>query len=38
MARKRFVCGNWKMHRTDAEARTLAREVRAAAEPLADRV
>jgi len=38
VARKRFVCGNWKMHRTDAEARTLAREVRAAAEPLADRV
>ena len=38
MARKRFVCGNWKMHRTSAEARTLAREVRAAAEGLADRV
>jgi triosephosphate isomerase len=38
VARKKFVCGNWKMHRTAAEARALAREVRAAAEPLADRV
>ncbi len=38
MARKKFVCGNWKMHRTPSEARTLAREVRAAADPLADRV
>ena len=38
MARKKFVSGNWKMHRTAAEARTLAREVRAAAEPLAERV
>jgi triosephosphate isomerase len=38
VARKKFVCGNWKMHRTAAEARTLAREVRAAAEPFADRV
>ena len=38
VARKKLVCGNWKMHRTAAEARTLAREVRAAAEPVADRV
>jgi triosephosphate isomerase len=38
VARKKFVCGNWKMHRTAAEARALAREVRAAAGPLADRV
>ncbi len=38
MARKKFVCGNWKMHRTAAEARALAREVRAAAEPLPHRV
>jgi triosephosphate isomerase len=38
VARKRFVCGNWKMHRTGAEAGALAREVRAAAESLADRV
>ncbi|HSM91343.1 MAG TPA: triose-phosphate isomerase [Anaeromyxobacteraceae bacterium] len=28
MARKKFVCGNWKMHRTVAEAVALAREVR----------
>jgi len=38
VARKKFVCGNWKMHRTAAEARALAREVRAAAEPFADRI
>ncbi len=38
MARKKFVCGNWKMHRTGAEARALVREVRAAAEPFCDRV
>lgn len=38
MARKKFVCGNWKMHRTAAEARALAGEVRSAAEALADRV
>ncbi|MGA8893502.1 MAG: triose-phosphate isomerase [Anaeromyxobacteraceae bacterium] len=38
VARKKFVCGNWKMHRTAAEARALAGEVRAAAEALADRV
>ncbi len=38
MARKKFVCGNWKMHRTAAEARALVREVRAAADGLADRV
>jgi triosephosphate isomerase len=28
VARKKFVCGNWKMHRTVAEATALAREVR----------
>ncbi len=28
MARQKFVCGNWKMHRTAAEAAALAREVR----------
>jgi triosephosphate isomerase len=28
MARRKFVCGNWKMHRTVAEATALAREVR----------
>ena len=38
MARKKFVCGNWKMHRTGAEARALVSEVRAAAEPFCDRV
>ncbi|HET8539269.1 MAG TPA: triose-phosphate isomerase [Anaeromyxobacter sp.] len=27
MARRKFVCGNWKMHRTVAEAVALAREV-----------
>ena len=38
MARKKFICGNWKMHRNAAEAGVLAREVRAAAGPLADQV
>jgi triosephosphate isomerase len=28
VARRKFVCGNWKMHRTVAEATALAREVR----------
>jgi triosephosphate isomerase len=32
--RKKFVCGNWKMHKTAPEARALAREVRAGVEPL----
>ena len=35
MARRKFVCGNWKMHKTGAEARSLVREVRAGAEALA---
>ena len=38
MARRKFVCGNWKMHRTSAEARALAREVRQATDALAERV
>ncbi len=38
MARRKFVCGNWKMHRTAAEARALVREVRAAVEGLTERV
>jgi len=38
VARRKFVCGNWKMHRTGAEARALVREVRAGADGLADRV
>ena len=28
MARKKFVCGNWKMHKTAAEAVALVRELR----------
>ena len=28
MARRKFVCGNWKMHRTAAEARALVAELR----------
>jgi triosephosphate isomerase len=35
VARRKFVCGNWKMHRTAPEARALAREVRAGVEALA---
>jgi triosephosphate isomerase len=38
VARKRFICGNWKMHRTAGEAAVLAREVRATAELFADKV
>jgi triosephosphate isomerase len=38
VARRKFVCGNWKMHRTAAEARALVREVRAAVEGLTERV
>jgi triosephosphate isomerase len=30
VARRKFVCGNWKMHRTVAEAAALAKEVAAA--------
>ncbi len=32
MARKKFVCGNWKMHKTAAEARALLKDLRALAE------
>ncbi|HEY6104506.1 MAG TPA: triose-phosphate isomerase, partial [Anaeromyxobacteraceae bacterium] len=32
VARKRFVCGNWKMHKTAAEARALVAELRRLAE------
>jgi triosephosphate isomerase len=28
MARRKFVCGNWKMHKTSAEAEALLRELR----------
>ncbi|HZY04167.1 MAG TPA: triose-phosphate isomerase [Anaeromyxobacteraceae bacterium] len=38
MARKKFVCGNWKMHKTAAEARALVGELRRLAEGLADQV
>ncbi len=38
MARKRFVCGNWKMHKTAAEARALVAELRGLAEGLAEKV
>jgi triosephosphate isomerase len=36
--RKKFVCGNWKMHRTAAEARALVAELRGLAEGLAEKV
>jgi triosephosphate isomerase len=32
VARKKFVCGNWKMHKTAAEARALLKDLRALAE------
>ena len=38
MARKKFVCGNWKMHRTAAEARALVAELRGLADGLAEKV
>ncbi len=38
MARRKFVCGNWKMHKTAAEARALVGELRGLAEGLADQV
>src|SRR3982074_3508866 len=28
MARRKFICGNWKMHKTSAEAVALVRELR----------
>ena len=37
MARKKFVCGNWKMHKTAAEARALLSELRGLAEELAEK-
>ncbi len=38
MARRKFVCGNWKMFKTTAEARALVKELRALAEPVAEQV
>ncbi len=35
MARRKFVCGNWKMHKTSAEARAFVKELRLLVEPLA---
>jgi triosephosphate isomerase (TIM) len=38
MARQKFVCGNWKMHKTVAETAALVRELRAALGDLAGKV
>jgi triosephosphate isomerase len=38
VARTRFVCGNWKMHKTAAEARALLAELRGLAEATAGEV
>jgi triosephosphate isomerase len=38
VSRRKFVCGNWKMHKTSSEARVLVKEARALAEPLAEQV
>jgi triosephosphate isomerase (TIM) len=38
LARTKFVCGNWKMHKTAAEARALVAELRGLAEALAGTV
>mgnify|MGYP006267649973 CR=1 FL=1 len=38
MAPKKFVCGNWKMHKTAVEARALVAELRGLAEGLAEKV
>ena len=38
MARKKFVCGNWKMHKNSVEARALVKELRGLVEALAERV
>jgi triosephosphate isomerase (TIM) len=38
VARTRFVCGNWKMHKTAAEARALVAELRGLAEAAAGEV
>ena len=38
MARTKFVCGNWKMHKTQAEARELVRALGALVAPVAGRV
>jgi len=38
MARQKFVCGNWKMHKTVAETAALVRELRAALSDVAGKV
>ncbi len=38
MARQKFVCGNWKMHKTVAETTALVRELRAALGDVAGKV
>ncbi len=38
MARRKFVCGNWKMHKTVSEAVALVRELRELLAPALDRV
>jgi len=38
VARTKFVCGNWKMHKTQAEARELVRALAPLCAPLAGRV
>ena len=38
MARQKFVCGNWKMHKTIAETAALVRELRAALGDVAGKV
>jgi triosephosphate isomerase len=38
VARQKFVCGNWKMHRTTGEARELVRALAPLLEPIAGRV
>jgi len=38
VARRKFVCGNWKMHKTQGEARELVRALAPLLEGLADRV
>jgi triosephosphate isomerase len=38
LARRKFVCGNWKMHKTAQEARALVKELRGLADAVADRV
>src|SRR4051812_11370995 len=38
MARKKFICGNWKMHKSVAEATALVRELRGLVSMVRDQV